>query len=123
MKTQEAEKYYIIMKSSIDTRTRKIFWGQFVASLAWVVQALVHYVLALISACSISFVDLLIFPFDVFGGMCGDNSYNVFMVLFTVLWVPIFATPCMKAMLMLWHAFVFLGLRHVSFSFSLPLLA
>jgi hypothetical protein len=47
----------------------------------------------------------------VFGGMCGDNSCNVFLLLFMVLWVPIFVTLCRRAVLMLWHAFLFLGLR------------
>jgi hypothetical protein len=32
-----------------------------------------------------------------------------------VLWVLIFAMLCKRAMLMLWHAFLFLGLRHVGF--------
>jgi hypothetical protein len=27
------------------------------------------------------------------------------------LWVPISVTPCMRTMMMLWHAFMFLGLR------------
>jgi hypothetical protein len=41
-------------------------------------------------------------PFRLFGGMCGDNSCNAYlMLLFMVLWVPIFATLCMRAMLML----------------------
>jgi hypothetical protein len=33
-----------------------------------------------------------------------------------VLWVPIFVTLCMRAMMMLWNAFMFLGLRHVGVS-------
>jgi hypothetical protein len=44
-------------------------------------------------------------------GMCGDNSCNAIMLLFRVLWVPIFATLCKRAVLMLWHAFVFLVLE------------
>jgi hypothetical protein len=59
--------------------------------------------------------DLLMFPFDGFGGRCGENSCNVFLPLFMLLWVPIFAMPCMRAVPMLWHAFLFLGLRHVWF--------
>jgi hypothetical protein len=51
------------------------------------------------------------FPFGVLGGMCGDNSCNVCLLLFMVLWVPISATLCRRAVLMLWHAFLFLGLR------------
>jgi hypothetical protein len=39
-----------------------------------------------------------------------------FLLLFMVLWVLIFATLCMKAMMMLSHAFVFLGLRFFLFS-------
>jgi hypothetical protein len=56
--------------------------------------------------------------------MCGENSRNVFLLLFMVLWVPIFATLCMRAIvLMLWHAFLFLGLRLVGvFLLSLILL-
>jgi hypothetical protein len=63
------------------------------------------------STYNISFVDLLMFLFDVFWGMCGENSCKVFLLLFIVLWVFIFATPCKRTMLMLWHALMFLGLR------------
>jgi hypothetical protein len=35
---------------------------------------------------------------------------NVFLLLFMVLWVPISVMLCKKAALMLWHAFMFLGL-------------
>jgi hypothetical protein len=52
-------------------------------------------------------------PFDVFGGMCGDNSCTVFLLLFMALWVPMFTTLCMRTVLVLWHAVMFLGLRHV----------
>jgi hypothetical protein len=64
-----------------------------------------------LSVCSILFVELLMFLFGVFWGMCGESSCNVFLMLFTVLWVPISATLCKTAVLMLWHAFMFLGLR------------
>jgi hypothetical protein len=67
-----------------------------------------------ISACNIPLVKLL-FRFDVLGGVCGEESCNVFMLLFVVLWVPIFTTLCKKAIPMLWHAFIFLGLKHVDF--------
>jgi hypothetical protein len=50
-------------------------------------------------------------PFRRFWGICDVNSRNVFPLLFMVLWAPISATLCMKAMLMLWHAFMFLELR------------
>jgi hypothetical protein len=49
-----------------------------------------------VSPCRISFVDLLVFPFDVLGGMCGENSCKVFLMLFMVLWIPISATLCMR---------------------------
>jgi hypothetical protein len=48
----------------------------------------------------------------------GDNSCNVFLLLLMLLWVPISATLCMKAVLMLWHAF-FLGLRFFPLFFFL----
>jgi hypothetical protein len=44
------------------------------------------------SVCSILFVDLLLFRFDGFWKMCVENSCNVFMLFFMVVWVPIFAT-------------------------------
>jgi hypothetical protein len=63
------------------------------------------------SVCKLSFVELLMFLFGVlFGGVCGENSFNVFMALFMVLWAPIFATLCKRAVLMLWHSFLYLGL-------------
>jgi hypothetical protein len=44
--------------------------------------------------------------------MCEVNSCNVYLLLFMVLlWVPISATPCRRAVLTLRHAFLFLGLR------------
>jgi hypothetical protein len=51
------------------------------------------------------------FLFGVFGGMYGENSCNVFLVLFMVLWVRISAMLCRRAVPMLWHAFMFLGLK------------
>jgi hypothetical protein len=49
-------------------------------------------------------------PFRRFWGMCDVNSCNVFMLPFMVLlWVPISATFCKRAVLTLWHAFLFLG--------------
>jgi hypothetical protein len=47
----------------------------------------------------------------VLGGIFGESSCNVFLLLFMVIWVPISVTLCMKTVLMLWHAFMFLGLR------------
>jgi hypothetical protein len=49
---------------------------------------------------------------------------QLLLLLCMVVWVPIFATLCMRAEFMLWYAFLFPGLRHVgfffpSFSFSL----
>jgi hypothetical protein len=37
------------------------------------------------------------------------------MLFFTVLWVPVFETLWKRAVLMLWQAFLFLGLRPVGF--------
>jgi hypothetical protein len=51
------------------------------------------------------------FRFGVFGGMCDVNSCNVFLLFFMALWVLISATLFRKAVLVLWHAFLFLGLR------------
>jgi hypothetical protein len=62
------------------------------------------------SVCNILFVDLLLFRFGVFWGLCDENSCNVFLLLFMALWVLISATLFRRAVLMLWHAFLFLGL-------------
>jgi hypothetical protein len=90
-----------------------LFWWESATSLSWVHRTLIHSVMTVMSACGISFVDLFMFPFDVCWGMCGENSRNVFLLLFMVLWASIFATLCMRAMLMLWFAFLFLLLRRV----------
>jgi hypothetical protein len=59
------------------------------------------------------------FHFGVFEEMCGESSCNVFLLLFRVLWVPISAMLCKRAVLMLWHAFMFLsGLGFFLFSSS-----
>jgi hypothetical protein len=47
--------------------------------------------------------------------MCDENSSIVFLLRFMVLLVLIFA---MRAVLMLWHAFLLLGLRAVRYIFS-----
>jgi hypothetical protein len=47
--------------------------------------------------------------------MYGEKSCSVFLLLFMVTWVLIFAKLSMRAVLMLWHAFLFLGLRPVGF--------
>jgi hypothetical protein len=47
------------------------------------------------------FVHLLMYIFDVFGGMCAENSCNIFLLLFMVLWGPFFRTLSRGAMLML----------------------
>jgi hypothetical protein len=66
------------------------------------------------------FVRRIIFvPFRRFWGMCGESSCNVFMMFFMAFWVPISATFCKRAILMLWHAFLFLGLRFFPLSFFL----
>jgi hypothetical protein len=51
------------------------------------------------------------FRFGVFWGTCDVNSCNVFPLLFMELWVLISATLNKRAVPMLWHAFMFLGLR------------
>jgi hypothetical protein len=66
--------------------------------------------LTVMLVCNISFVELLMLLFGVFWGMCDVNSRNVFMLLFMALWVPISATLLRRAVLTLWHAFLFLGL-------------
>jgi hypothetical protein len=70
------------------------------------------YALIVASACDISFVELLLFLFGVFGGMC-DVKCNVFHLLLMVLimWVSISPKVCKRAVLTLRHAFVFLGLK------------
>jgi hypothetical protein len=46
--------------------------------------------------------------------MCGENSCNVFVLVFVVvLWVHVFAILCMMVVPILWHASMFLELRHV----------
>jgi hypothetical protein len=51
------------------------------------------------------------FLFGVFWGMYDVNLCKVFLLLFLALWVPISATLFRRAVLTLWHAFLFLGLR------------
>jgi hypothetical protein len=43
--------------------------------------------------------------------MCVVNSCNVFLLLFMALWALISATLFRRVVLVLWHAFLFLGLR------------
>jgi hypothetical protein len=43
--------------------------------------------------------------------MCGENPCNVFVLLVMGPWVSISVTLCKRAVLILWHAFLFLGLR------------
>jgi hypothetical protein len=51
--------------------------------------------------------------------MCGESSCNVFLLLFMALWVPFSAMLYRRALLMLWHAFLFLGLNKFFWSFLL----
>jgi hypothetical protein len=95
-----------------------LFRWQFVASLAWVLLTLVLCAVTIMSVCNISLFELL-FIFGIFGGNCGESPCNVFLLLFMVLWVPISAMLCGMALLMLWHAFMFLGLRSFSLFFFL----
>jgi hypothetical protein len=46
--------------------------------------------------------------------MCDVNSCNVFLLFSMALWVLISATLYRRAVLVLWHAFMFLGLRFFS---------
>jgi hypothetical protein len=71
------------------------------------------------SVCSILFVDLLLFRFGVFGGMCDVHSCNVFLLLFVALMAPISATLFRRAVPTLWLAFLFLGLRFFPLFFFL----
>jgi hypothetical protein len=59
------------------------------------------------------------FCFGVFWGMCDVNSCKVFLLLFMAFWALISATLFRRAVLVLWHAFLFLGLRFSSFFFLL----
>jgi hypothetical protein len=47
--------------------------------------------------------------------MCGENPGNVFLLLFMLLRVPMLAMLCRRAVPMLWHASLFLGLRLAGF--------
>jgi hypothetical protein len=55
------------------------------------------------------------FRYLYFGGCAARVHANVFMI-FVVLWVPISAMPCRRAVLVLRHAFLFLGLKFFLFS-------
>jgi hypothetical protein len=59
----------------------QLFWWQFVASLAWVLLTLVLCVVTIMPVCEISFVELRMFLFGVFWGMCGESSCNVFLLI------------------------------------------
>jgi hypothetical protein len=71
-----------------------LFWWQFVAYLTWALLTLVVCALTTMSVCSIPLVQVLMFLFGVFGGMCGESSCDVLLPLFMVLWVPISAMLC-----------------------------
>jgi hypothetical protein len=88
---------------------RAVILVAFVASMAWVLLTLVLCVLTVMFVCNISFVELL--HVRRFWGDVREKTCIVFWLLFMVLWVPISATLCKRAVLMLWHAFMFLGLR------------
>jgi hypothetical protein len=53
------------------------------------------------------------FLFGVFWGMCVVNSCNVFLLLFLALRAHVSAMLFRRAVLTLWHAFLFLGLRFI----------
>jgi hypothetical protein len=44
-----------------------------------------------------------------------DTIVDILLLLFMVRWVPISVTLCKRAVLMPWHAFVFLELRLSNF--------
>jgi hypothetical protein len=96
-----------------------LFWWPLVASLAWVPLTLVPCVMTVMSVCNILFAGLLLFRFGVSWGIRDVNSCNVFLLLFMALWVPISTTLFRRAVLMLWHAFLFLGLRFLPLFFFL----
>jgi hypothetical protein len=79
---------------------------------------LVLCVLTFMSVCNISLA-LLLYLSGVFGGVYCKNSCNAFLLLFMVLWVPATVTLCRRAVLMLWLAFMFLGLRFFPLLFFL----
>jgi hypothetical protein len=58
-------------------------------------------------------------PFRRFWGDVRVNSCNVYLLLFMALWVLISATLFGRAMLTMWHAFLFLALRFFPFFFFL----
>jgi hypothetical protein len=62
-----------------------IWVAQFVTSMAWVLPTLAPGALTVMSACNISFIEVLLFLFGVFWGMCNVNSCNVFLLLFMAL--------------------------------------
>jgi hypothetical protein len=105
---------------SVDRMAILVAVRRFPGMAAWVLLTLVLCALIVTSVCNISFVEVLLFLFGVFWGMCDESSCNVFLLLFMVLWVPISVMLCRGAVLMLWHAFLFLGLRFfLFFSFCL----
>jgi hypothetical protein len=87
-----------------------LFRWQFVASsMAWVLLTLV---LCDMSVCIISLHRSTYVPFRrLSGDVRREFLQRLYAALFMVLWVHIFAMLCMRAVLMLWHAFLFLGLR------------
>jgi hypothetical protein len=62
-----------------------LFWWQFVASVIWMLPTLVHCDVTIMSACNNLFFDLLMFPFDGAWGMCGEKSFNFFVLFFIAL--------------------------------------
>jgi hypothetical protein len=46
--------------------------------------------------------------------MCDVNACNVFLLLFMPLWVPISVVLFRRAVMTLWHVFLFLGLMFFS---------
>jgi hypothetical protein len=90
-----------------------LFLWQFVASLAWVLRTLALCAMTVMSACNISFVELLLVLFRRFwGDVRREFMQRLFVALHgTLLWVPIFATLCKRMVLALWHALLTFGLE------------
>jgi hypothetical protein len=54
-------------------------------------------------------------PFRWFWGMCFEKSCYLFLMLFLVRWIHVFAMLCIMEVPMLRHVSLFLGLRHERF--------
>jgi hypothetical protein len=62
-----------------------LFWWQFVASMAWLLLTLVLCAMRVMSVCNISFVELLMFLFGVFGDVWREFVQRLFAALHGIL--------------------------------------